>query len=115
MTSETIVRFLRTEVSLFEGFDEERLLELVSGSRVTTFEEHEAVVEFGEEGRFLGILLEGSAEISVVDDRRAHRRGRHRVDALHGPSDPPGTFFEHAHHPSSCTQTSLPAHLQEGR
>ncbi len=82
MTSETIVRFLRTEVSLFEGFDEERLLELVSGSRVTTFEEHEAVVEFGEEGRFLGILLEGSAEISVVDDA-GHK---HRVSTI-GPGE----------------------------
>lgn len=40
----------------------------MSGSRVATFEPDEAVIEFGETGHFLGVLLEGEAEVSITDD-----------------------------------------------
>ena len=63
-----IAHFLKEEVPLFR-FVEPRLIDtLVQDSTVTTFEEHEAVIEFGEEGHFVGILLEGTAEVSVYDD-----------------------------------------------
>jgi len=72
------VEFLEKEVSLFSGFPEDRLEELVEGSRVVTFEPNEAIIEFGDEGRFLGILLDGDAEVSVADDSGK----RHRIGLL---------------------------------
>ena len=69
MNSGEVTEFLRSRVALFEDFAEPQLEELVRESRVITFEPNEAVIEFGSEGRFLGILLEGEAEIAVTDDR----------------------------------------------
>lgn len=63
-----IIEFLKNQVALFKGFPDARLKELAEGSRVTTFEPKEAIIRFGEEGRFLGILLDGEAEVSVTDD-----------------------------------------------
>lgn len=60
--------FLRSQVELFKEFPEESLQRLLAGSRVATFEVNEAILEFGEEVPFLGILLEGQAEASNVDD-----------------------------------------------
>jgi acetate kinase len=84
MDGRNIVEFLKSRVSLFTGFSDARLTELVKGSRVTTFEPNEAIVEFGEEGRFLGILLDGEAEASVTDDSGK----RHRIGTLN-----PGDIF----------------------
>ncbi|MBI4705302.1 MAG: acetate/propionate family kinase [Deltaproteobacteria bacterium] len=69
-----IVRFLKERVALFEGFAEEPLGRLVAASTVTTFEPNEAIIEFGEEGRFLGVLLEGEAEASIADDAGDRRQ-----------------------------------------
>ena len=44
-----ITAFLRDKVAVFEGFPEDRLKEISEGARITTFEPHEAVIEFGEE------------------------------------------------------------------
>ena len=60
--------FLKEHVELFRDFPDNRLRELIEGSRVTTFEGNEAVVEFGEEGRFMGVLLSGRAEAAVTDN-----------------------------------------------
>ncbi|MGB7569368.1 MAG: phosphate propanoyltransferase [Chitinivibrionales bacterium] len=60
--------FLKEQVELFRDFPDNRLRELIEGSRVTTFEGNEAVVEFGEEGRFMGVLLSGQAEAAVTDN-----------------------------------------------
>ena len=68
MDSAEIVQFLKNQVALFEGFSETQLEELVAGGRVTTFESNEALLEFGGEGRWLGVMLEGEAEASVTDD-----------------------------------------------
>lgn len=68
MTSSDILDFLQKEVPLFKDFPSERLENLVKGSKVTTFEPNEAVLSFGEEGRFLGVLIDGEAEVSVTDD-----------------------------------------------
>lgn len=74
MDTADIVRFLREHVELFEKFPDDALQQTVQSSRVTTFEPNEAVIEFGSEGRFLGVLLQGEAEVSVADN--AGRRTR---------------------------------------
>jgi acetate kinase len=68
MESQELFIFLREKVELFKDFPEPRIRELIDGSRVTTFEGNEAVIEFGEEGRFLGVLLSGRAEAAVTDN-----------------------------------------------
>ncbi len=70
--------FLKNHVALFGDFSDDSLAALIDQAREITFEPNEAVIEFGEEGRFLGILLEGSAEVSVVDDSGE----RHRMATL---------------------------------
>jgi len=60
--------FLKQNVTLFREFDDARISQLVEGSRQLTVEPNEAVIEFGEEGRFLGVMIDGTAEVSVVDD-----------------------------------------------
>jgi len=68
MGPDEVRTFLKEQVELFRDFPDNRLRELVEGSRVTTFEGNEAVVEFGEEGRFMGVLLSGRAEAAVTDN-----------------------------------------------
>ncbi|MBD3346817.1 MAG: acetate/propionate family kinase [Chitinivibrionales bacterium] len=68
MNNSILMGFLLQNVPLFTGFSEEKIQKLIDHSRVTTFEGKEAVVEFGEEGRFLGVILEGTAEVSVTDN-----------------------------------------------
>ncbi|MGA1823826.1 MAG: acetate/propionate family kinase [bacterium] len=68
MNTHDIKEFLATHVELFKDFPDDKLTELIEGSHITTFESKEAVIEFGEIGRFLGVLLEGEAEASVTDD-----------------------------------------------
>ncbi|MBN1796972.1 MAG: acetate/propionate family kinase [Spirochaetales bacterium] len=65
---EDIIKFLRSHVSLFEGFSEENLYNLVIGSRLVSFESQEAIIEFGQTGCFLGVLIDGEAQVSVTDD-----------------------------------------------
>ena len=78
-------RFLKDRVPLFEDFGEDQLAELVAGSRVATFEPSEAVIEFGSEGLFLGVLIEGEAEVSVTDDAGdKHRLGTVGVGDIFG-------------------------------
>ncbi len=68
MDSKSLFTFLREKVELFKDFPEDKLKELIDGSRLTTFENNEAVIKFGEEGRFLGVLLSGQAEAAVTDN-----------------------------------------------
>lgn len=84
MKQEELLQFLKQKVSLFEGFTDEKLIQLITGSHLTTFERNEAVIEFGEEGRFLGILIDGEAEASITDDTGQ----KHRLAMFK-----PGDFF----------------------
>ncbi len=68
MTKDELTNFLRNKTTLFQSFDNEDLLALVDKARVSSFEPDEAIIEFGEEGRFIGVLLEGEAAASVTDD-----------------------------------------------
>jgi acetate kinase len=74
MTGNELIRFLREQVKLFEGLAEADIERLVTASQVTTFESSEAILEFGEEGRFLGVLLDGQAEASIADDAGDRRQ-----------------------------------------
>ena len=67
---------------MFSDFSPEQLSELAAGSRLIHFEANEAILEFGEECRFLGIMLRGLAELSVLDDSGE----RHTIRSM-GPGD----------------------------
>ena len=60
------VTFLKTRVPLLADFPEERLGELVDGSRTLSFEPNEAVVHFGDDPTFLGVILDGKLATSVI-------------------------------------------------
>ncbi|MFC1462517.1 acetate/propionate family kinase [Verrucomicrobiota bacterium] len=79
-----VLAFLKNSVSLFSNFPKAALQELVDGARIDTFEPNEAIIAFGEEGRFLGVLLEGEAEVSTTDDGGE----KHTISAL-----APGDIF----------------------
>ena len=68
MNAAETTQFLKSQVALFKDFPLERLQILVEGSQVSTYEPHEAIIKFGDEGHFLAIMLDGSAEVSYTDD-----------------------------------------------
>ena len=68
MDSTAISTFLKKQVPLFNPFDEEQIASMVQHAALVAYEPKELIVEFGEEVSFLGVLLEGSAEVAVVDD-----------------------------------------------
>jgi acetate kinase len=65
---ESIVEFLRKEVALFGDFPLVKLAELVDGSQIVSYEPNEAIIKFGDDGWFIGVLLEGIATASYTDD-----------------------------------------------
>jgi acetate kinase len=67
-TRSGIEAFLREKVALFQLLSEAHLAELVAGASVGSHEPNEAVVEFGEDADFLGVLLDGELSVSVVAD-----------------------------------------------
>ncbi len=73
-----VLHFLRDSVGLFKGVQEDRIADLLTRSRLVSFEANEAIVEFGEEGNFLGVMIEGEAEVSYGDDSGQ----RHRIAVL---------------------------------
>lgn len=60
--------FLSQNVPLFRGFPAERLEPLLAGARIAHFEANEAIKKFGDSHRFLGVLIDGRAEVSLTDD-----------------------------------------------
>lgn len=71
MDAATLTGFLREKTIIFKGFPEARLAELIQGSRLSSFEPDEFIVEVGEEGRYFGILIEGTARALVIDNTGA--------------------------------------------
>jgi acetate kinase len=84
INAECLIDFLQNKVVLFKDFPPLKLEELVNGSQVTTFEANEAIIKFGEEGWFIGVLLEGIAKAAYTDDSgQMHQLGTIK----------PGDFF----------------------
>jgi acetate kinase len=52
--------FLKTQAEIFKDFSDERLQQLVDGSRVTSFEAREAIMHRGEEATHFGVVLSGA-------------------------------------------------------
>ena len=61
-----IVGYLKANVGLFAGFTDERLGEIVDGSRVQSFEANEAILHYGARAAHLGVVLGGVAAASVL-------------------------------------------------
>ncbi|WP_035600667.1 acetate/propionate family kinase [Haloferula sp. BvORR071] len=68
--------FLRNRVKLFEGFDEQRLSELVAGSRIESFASGERLAHAGDAVHFLGIVLDGEVVATVDADGTPRELGR---------------------------------------
>ena len=68
MNKPELLQFLQSKVEVFHCAAPSSLEALLDTARVTPFEAGEAVLEFSEEGRYLGVVLEGQAEVSVTDD-----------------------------------------------
>ena len=61
---EHIEKFLG-ELPLFKSFSPSELKKLIEKSHVKTFAPKEVIIQFGQPGRFLGVILEGKAEAVV--------------------------------------------------
>ncbi len=57
---------LLESLPLFQSFSPEKLEELVAKSHTKTFAPQEVIIQFGQPGRFLGIMLEGEAEAVIT-------------------------------------------------
>lgn len=68
MNHSTLIDFLKNKTELFSEFSEDQLNDVLKGSFEKTYEENEAIVEFGEEAHFLGIILDGEALASVTNN-----------------------------------------------
>jgi acetate kinase len=68
MTNPQLIEFLKQRVGLCKHFADDRLDQLVKESSVVSYEPNEAVVEFGEDAGFLGVLLEGELAVSVLGE-----------------------------------------------
>jgi acetate kinase len=58
--------FLKQQVGIFKNFPNERLRQLVDGSRVASFEANEAVAHCGAEAAHFGVVLSGTVHASVL-------------------------------------------------
>ncbi|MEW6250297.1 MAG: acetate/propionate family kinase [Planctomycetota bacterium] len=68
MKTAEIVAFLRQRVGFCRDFTNERLERLVQEARVDSCEPKEAVIRFGADADFLGVLLEGELTVWVPGD-----------------------------------------------
>jgi acetate kinase len=68
MSDAELSRFFLEQVRLFESFSADKVGEIVAHSELKTFEGNEAILECGEEGHFIGVLVSGHAEVSVADN-----------------------------------------------
>ena len=63
-----ILDFLIKQVGLFKILSDKQVKKIVAGSRVQSYEYNEAVVRFGEDATFYGVLLEGALSVSVIGE-----------------------------------------------
>lgn len=62
------VEFLEKNVSLFRGISTERMRAMVDGSRLESFETHEAIAHQGGQAAHLGVVLSGEVGVSALGD-----------------------------------------------
>ncbi len=60
--------FFLEQVRLFENFPADKVEEIVIKSRLATYEGNEAILETGDEGKYIGVMISGHAEISMSDN-----------------------------------------------
>jgi acetate kinase len=65
--------FLKQQVGVFKDFSDERLKQLVDGSRVASFEANEAIAHCGAEATHFGVVLNGTVAASVIGDGGARQ------------------------------------------
>ena len=68
MSEVDLKRFFLEQVRLFETFSADKVEEIVIKSRLATYEGNEAILETGDDGRFIGVVISGHAEISMSDN-----------------------------------------------
>ena len=67
-TGTTLRDFLKQNVAVFKGFPDERLQELVNGSRLVSFEANEAVAHAGEEVTHFSAIVSGTIRASLIGE-----------------------------------------------
>ena len=82
MSEIDLKRFFLEQVPLFETFPADQVEEIVIKSRLATYEGNEAIIETGDENRFMGVVISGHAEVSTTDNT-----GSRSVIAQLGPGD----------------------------
>ncbi len=68
MKNSEIKEFLQNNVKIFKTLPAGRLDKILKSAYTRTYEQNEGIIEFGEAGTFLGVLLKGEAVASVTDD-----------------------------------------------
>ena len=71
-----IFEFLKSTVSLFQYFTDNQIIKIVEESKLLFCEVNEAVARFGEEPKFLGVLMEGELSASAVGEGGIRRQIR---------------------------------------
>jgi len=68
MSEIDLKRFFLEQVRLFENFPADKVEEIVAKSRLATYEGNEAILETGDEGCHIGVVISGHAEVSMTDN-----------------------------------------------
>jgi acetate kinase len=68
MTTDDLLQFLTQKVKLFESFAPETVKAIANASELRTFEGNESIIQCGDEGRFIGVLIDGHGEVSITDN-----------------------------------------------
>ncbi|PKO33149.1 MAG: acetate/propionate family kinase [Betaproteobacteria bacterium HGW-Betaproteobacteria-7] len=68
MSDIDLKRFFLEQVPLFAHFPADKVEEIVIKSRLATYEGNEAILETGDEGHCIGVMISGHAEISLTDN-----------------------------------------------
>src|SRR5881409_1461309 len=72
-TPMNVAEFLKQKVRVFKDFSDERLRQLVDGSRVISFEANEAIAHCGAEATHFCVVLSGTVVASVPSDGGARQ------------------------------------------
>jgi len=71
---EQIEKFL-AELPLFKTFSPAQLKELIEQSQLRDYAPREAIIHFGQQGRFLGIIINGEAEAVITGEAGERQLG----------------------------------------